>query len=116
MSKLKKKNPLRKRKNKFMAISLRQAAEQQLQISRNKIKEEDDNIIEDLIEKKLLKENGNYRHVQNVARDLEWSTSRVFRSIERIANYKRVQETIKKRIQEQAKQFEAKEKEDAIKD
>lgn len=104
MSRMRIKNPMRTKKEKKPIVSFRQVCVNQLQIRRNNIKAKDDKKVEELVEDKTLKEDGSYKHVQNVARDLDWSTSRVFRSLERLANYKRITEQIKKQIEYRAKQ------------
>lgn len=111
MSKLKRINPMRKKKKeKEPKVKFRNICEEQLQLERNKIKEKDDDKIEKLLKDKILKKDGSYKHVQNIAKNLEWSTSRVFRSLERLARYDAIQEMIKKRVQVQMKKAGIKEK------
>lgn len=115
MSRLKIKDPMRKKKTKLQKISLSKMAQEHLQIARNKNKEKDDDEIEKLIEKNILKKDGSYKHIKNVAKDLDWSTSRVIRSMDRLALYAAIQEKIKKRIMEETKKLGVKENKDDIK-
>lgn len=99
MSRLKIKNPLKKTKAKQLSAKFRNACLEQLEISKNEIKEKDNKKVEELIKKKILKKDGSYKHVKNVATDLGWSTNRIFRALERLKVYTEIQEKIKRQIQ-----------------